>query len=216
MAVSTRQSPVKLFVDPANTRAVNDALSKLGRTAARRVVRAATSKVARKAAKLVKAAVGGRGGEFKDSHKLLQKSIGFKLYTNKTTGRIGAVIGPRRRKGAYVYTYRRSDRGKLMTGRIRATKSDLSDPSKATMKDLTSFMGRNIVGKPVWRNPTRYAHIIEKGSSHSPAHPYMRPTWDANVSGFRRDMRTETWKGLRKEAAKLAKKTARFRRRRAR
>jgi HK97 gp10 family phage protein len=31
---------------------------------------------------------------------------------------------------------------------------------------------------PVKSNPTNYAHLVEFGTAHSPAHPFMRPAFD--------------------------------------
>jgi HK97 gp10 family phage protein len=210
---------------PGNEQLLLDAFKELGHKAIRRVTRAATSKAARYLAKQVRIKVksmmskGGpsnRGSstKFVDSGGILLRSIGHKLYTARGTGHIGAVVGPRRGHSGYFYAYRRSERGKTIIGRIRSATSDFSGkPTKRTQKDLASFMKRNVVGKPVFRNPTRYAHLLEKGTSTTPPRPFLRPVRDANLHQVFNIMRNSVRDGLRREAAKLARKTAKYKRR---
>lgn len=33
-------------------------------------------------------------------------------------------------------------------------------------------------GRSEWRNPTKYAHLVEYGTRHSPAQPFLRPALD--------------------------------------
>lgn len=40
----------------------------------------------------------------------------------------------------------------------------------------THHKGKN-KGKPIFKIPTRYAHLVEFGTSHSAAKPFMRPAW---------------------------------------
>lgn len=204
---------IRMHIAPRNEDLLNAAFKELGYKAIRRVTRAAVSKAARHLAKQVRIKV--KTIKFDDSGGFLQRSIGHKLYTAKT-GHIGAVIGPRRAHSGFFYSYRRgkSDRGKLLTGRIRARKADLSaKPTKRLVKDLTAFGKRNVVGKPVFRNPTRYGHLVERGTSKTAAKPFLRPTRDANVRATNNIMANNIRDGIKKEAAKLAKKTARFKRR---
>ncbi len=214
MAVASR-SPIRMHVDPSNVAELNRAFKEFGRDAVRRVTRAAMSKTAREAAKLVRAKV--KSMDFKHSGKFLLKSIGHKLFTDRQTGRIGAKIGPRRRHSGYFYQYRRTTRGKLLSGRIRSVGKDFGGHSwskikKGTIRDLGSFMERSVEGKPVFRNPTRYAHLLELGTSRMAAKPFLRPVMDANRGRFVGILKANIRLGLVKEAGKLRRRTARFKR----
>ena len=212
-------SPFTMRMNPDNEAQLQEAFRELGYKAIRRVTREATSKAARHLARQVrikvKSLMGGGSGsktKFVDSGGILLRSIGHKLYTARGTGHIGAVIGPRRGHAGYFYAYRRSERGKTLIGRIRSPKAGFKDPSKATQKDVATFMKRNVVGKPVFRNPTRYAHLVERGTSRSAAKPFLRPVRAANLRTTHNIMQNSITDGLKKEARKLARKTARYKR----
>lgn len=54
------------------------------------------------------------------------------------------------------------------------------------------------------RNPTKYAHLVELGTDHSAAKPFLRPALHENGGVVVSRFRQRTWEGIRREAAKLA------------
>lgn len=59
-------------------------------------------------------------------------------------------------------------------------------------------------GQPIFKDPARYAHLVEFGTSHSAPKPFLRPAW--NVAGAEKalDVYTkELNEGLDTEVAKL-------------
>jgi len=64
-------------------------------------------------------------------------------------------------------------------------------------------------GKPprtVTRDPVRYAHLREFGTSTSAAHAFLRPAWDSNLSRTNRTMAKRMGKEIEIEAEKAARK----------
>lgn len=58
----------------------------------------------------------------------------------------------------------------------------------------------------VVRNPTKYAHLVEFGTKHSRAKPFLRPAYDSNRRRAMTIFRSEFWKHFRKEVARVRMK----------
>ncbi len=50
--------------------------------------------------------------------------------------------------------------------------------------------------------PSKYAHLVEFGTKHSPPQPFMRPSFNQNHRKALRIIIVQAWAGIRKEAAK--------------
>ncbi len=61
-------------------------------------------------------------------------------------------------------------------------------------------------GRPIVKDPTKYAHLVEYGTSHSAAKPFIRPALEANESAIIEGMERGYEIGLAKAVAKLRKK----------
>lgn len=57
-------------------------------------------------------------------------------------------------------------------------------------------------GKPEYRDPVYYSHLVELGSEQAPPHPFLRPAWDQNRGNVENIMRTQIGEGIEKELAK--------------
>ncbi len=60
--------------------------------------------------------------------------------------------------------------------------------------------GRLIDGKP--RNPRFYVHLVERGTEHSAAQPFLRPAFDETKSIVMDTLRTKVAAGLTREATR--------------
>ena len=65
-----------------------------------------------------------------------------------------------------------------------------------------SVKGTDIYGHKRW--PVKYAHMVEFGTRHSAAKPFLRPAFDATAGRAREQMVTLGLKEIEKEARKLA------------
>jgi HK97 gp10 family phage protein len=65
--------------------------------------------------------------------------------------------------------------------------------------------GKN-AGKPIYKDPVKYAHLVELGTSHSAAQPFIRPAVDSASSQVLSEMAKGYDKGLARAVAKLRKK----------
>jgi HK97 gp10 family phage protein len=103
---------------------------------------------------------------------LLRRSIGRRTKTTRR-GEVVAVIGPRS-KPSFKQQVRvgGKGKGKRMKG-----------------------------GRLVIRNPVRYAHLVEFGTRHSRAKPFMRPAFDANQRQARQMIEKIVWDELRRVKA---------------
>lgn len=57
--------------------------------------------------------------------------------------------------------------------------------------------------------PIKHAHLVEFGTSDTPAQPFMRPAWDANKDDMLDNYKGLLWIEIDKAANRLAKKAAR-------
>jgi len=53
-----------------------------------------------------------------------------------------------------------------------------------------------------YRNPVRYAHLVELGTKRAGAKPFLRPAFEQERDGAVADIRKKLWEELRKEARK--------------
>ena len=58
-------------------------------------------------------------------------------------------------------------------------------------------------GKPIYGNPTRYAHLVEYGTVRAAAKPFLRPAWSAGRNQAAVTLARVAAEELEKEAAKL-------------
>ena len=55
-------------------------------------------------------------------------------------------------------------------------------------------------GRTVFRNPTRYAHLVERGTSRAPAYPFMRPAFDESKAAVMSALKRKISEGIVREA----------------
>lgn len=81
--------------------------------------------------------------------------------------------------------------------------------STAAARGAAKEAGSSLV--EVFVGPGRLAQAgqTEWGNRHQPAHPYMRPAWDAHKAAVLEGIADEMWAEIRKAAARLAKKRSR-------
>lgn len=144
-----------------------------------RVMRGAVTKVARRMVKDMKAAVDTVGAVDTGA---LKKSIGFRVKTTRTG--VIAVIGPR---AAYRQAVTADKKGKL----------------KAATKKRAAT-ARQAGAKVTYRQPSRYAHLVELGTDHTRPKPFMRVGFRAGQDIGRATLRHDILAGIQREAAKLA------------
>lgn len=111
----------------------------------------------RDAMKPVAAAAKANAGSSKDSG-LLQESIGItvrKVRSGRMRGEHTARVGPR------------GGRGRRITRIIKSVNADGSVELRYRRE---------------YADPTKYAHLVELGTAHSPARPFLRPAILSNQS----------------------------------
>lgn len=116
-------------------------------------------------------------GKDKD-HGLLKKSIGLNVRKNKKTGQYTARVGPR-------------------TGFKISIGTRIAKVTK----------GKRKKGQPyeAFKDPTKYAHLVELGTSHSAANPFLRNSMDSNAGNIIEEMAKGYNKGLTRAIKKLHK-----------
>jgi HK97 gp10 family phage protein len=142
---------------------LSETLAKLHRiesqTARGKILRAAANKAARPLLKAARSLVSVEDG-------WLKKSLGMRIKSYRHSGTVVAMVGPRsgpskkKKKGP-----RRSRRLKFLRSVFRlAVRLFAAKAAKV-------------------KKPTHYAHLVEfghGGPSPAPAHPFLRPAWDAH------------------------------------
>ncbi|KKL07300.1 hypothetical protein LCGC14_2587420 [marine sediment metagenome] len=153
----------------------------------RRVLRGAVSKVARRMVKDVKDAIVQVGAVETGT---LKKSIGFKIRTAKGGG-IVAIIGPR-------------------TGFKRPVAKNKKGQIKSLSKKKLAAAEAG-GGKVKYREPARYAHLVEFGTDDGRIRPkpFMRVGFDAGRDIGTATLRHDILVGIDLEAQKLARKAHR-------
>jgi HK97 gp10 family phage protein len=61
-------------------------------------------------------------------------------------------------------------------------------------------------GKDVYSDPVKYAHLVEYGTSHSAAKPFIRPSIESSTDAINKGIADGYQKGLSKALTKLATK----------
>lgn len=104
----------------------------------------------------------------------LRKSLGRRVKTYRGSGVVAVIIGPRRGQKREV---ERTPKGRLrVVPRKRAT------------------------GAGGYRNPTRYAHLVERGSRRSKAEPFLAPAMSRCRSQAEATLRRLIIEGIEREA----------------
>ena len=165
-------------------------LRKLPDAPLRRVLRSTFTKAARLVTKAAKAQIKQMGIRASGT---LGRSLGHRVYTTRG-GVVGVVIGPRRKHARRVSVVKRK-RGKktsLKAGR-----------SRGSVKELSGGVLQSVV-----RNPTRYAHLIERGFTvgdvHVAARPFMRRAFSSSKGTVRAKISEGLRVGIEREVKKLA------------
>lgn len=91
--------------------------------------------------------------------KLLKKAIGSRVKVYGS-GIVNAVIGPR-----------------------RGFKTD-KKTKKRVITRFARIVGKKRNGKVIYQNPTKYSHLVEFGTRHSKAYPFLRPALEAAKATF--------------------------------
>lgn len=73
---------------------------------------------------------------------------------------------------------------------------------RRNMGRMVSAEGRGGKTRQVFRNPTRYAHLVEFGSSEIQPQPFMRPAYDATKQSNLAVIRSEIQVGIEAEAVR--------------
>jgi HK97 gp10 family phage protein len=86
-------------------------------------------------------------------------------------------------------------RGELAESVDVTTKLIRTQPGPTSKRGVTVYVG-----------PTApHGHLVEFGTSHSPAQPFLRPAWDGNKDLVLSIFKREIWTELARAAARLAK-----------
>ena len=94
-------------------------------------------------------------------------------------------------------------------GRTGATKGIYTariGPRKGFRKVVGVRASGKREGKQIYKDPAKYAHLVELGTSHSAAQPFIRPAVDSAKSQILLEMAKGYDKGLARAVAKLRKK----------
>lgn len=124
----------------------------------------------------------------KGQHRgLLKKSIGMNV--KKIGSSITARVGPR-------------------TGfRVKVGTKKLRKDSMAKMRDGTRILAAAAGSEvPVYKDPNKYSHLVELGTSRSPANPFIRPAIDSASGEVLTAMSDGLSKYLTKTVAKVRSK----------
>lgn len=100
--------------------------------------------------------------------RLLKKSLGRRIKLYRTSGNVVAVIGPRK-------------------GFKRKVRVPVFDKS-----------GKRVRGKTreQVRDPRHYTHLVEFGTEHSAAKPFLRPAFDRNKDQAKSIIKNILWAGI--------------------
>lgn len=145
-----------------------------------RVMRGAVAKVARRMVRVMKETIENVGAVETGT---LKKSIGFKVSTTRTG--IVAYIGPRR---GFRRPVAKNKKGQVKT----LGKKGLAAAEAAG-------------GKVEYREPARYAHLVEFGTDDTRPNPFMRISFQESQDMAAGVLRRDILIGVKREAAKLAK-----------
>ena len=88
---------------------------------------------------------------------LLRKSLGRKVKVYRRNGVVTGLVGPRTN----------------VTDRLKSRKG------RGVVAKLNEIVGKALNAE-VAKKPARYAHLVELGTMHSAAQPFLRPALDSN------------------------------------
>ncbi len=145
---------IRAKIAPGSLQGVLRTLAAIDKKAARKALRRAVTLAARLVREDAKARLSAQGAV---RTGLLRKSLGVKLKSNFPKGYVYGVVGPR-----------------------RGFKREIGQMIEANAIRSLERRGARIDRKPVYADPVRYAHLVEYGTKHSQAKPFMRPALDEN------------------------------------
>lgn len=173
--------------------------------------------------KTLRIALNAWGGIVRDKQRslarrdtgLLSKTLGVKVTipdASRNTAHHGkpayVVVGPKRKSGRFM---RKNAKG-LLIGFGKANK-ELKTSRKFFRAQGASGRAtelaavrttRQVFGSAVYRNPTRYAHLLEKGHRNARAYPFVEPSQrTGNTTGFAK-FKQKLREGIETEARRLA------------
>ena len=201
--------PKTLILDPRSVKQMLDNLSKISR---------------KTATKHLRIGLNAWGGVVRDVARqhvrvetgLLKKSLGVKVVIPDAS-----FNKAHHGKPAYVYVGPSRKSGRMMARTKKGTLRGLA----VAQRELVSQRGfaKAIGAKPlareriavalalkafpnaIYRNPTRYAHLVEKGTKRSKAYPFIEPAAKAGETAGLEKLATKLRQGLELEAAAVAK-----------
>ncbi len=161
----------------------------------RRAARGAVARAARMMVKEVKSTV-DRGSHKAVDSGLLQKSIGFRMWTSKTGfWAVGATIGPRKGFGTLVVRSKKGKEKALTRGGIAKVVAAGGSFARAQYAD-----------------PAKYAHFVERGTKERAGGRgavrgvrFMQHSYLRSRDVMAGTLRTEIRNGIEHEARKLVK-----------
>jgi len=142
-----------------------------------KALRTGVTKAARLVVKAAKQTV------VKDSG-LLKRSLGHRVWMSRDGMVIGATIGPRKGMGGLVEKKQSKKRGKYMKA--------------VGKKDITSGKAAMRAESMEYRDPTKYAHLVERGTKHTAPRAFLRRAMSASSDVALGVMRAEVQKAINK------------------
>lgn len=144
----------------------------------------------------------------------LLKRLPERVAKNVTTGalRAGAAVIARQAR-ANVRNSPSIDSGLLVrniTSRARKRSKKGSAVVSVGVARKTAMVVRKGREKAVKVSPARYAHLVEFGTEHSPAEPFLRPALDEKGDEAIARIGAAMGKGIEREARKLAQGKTNF------
>lgn len=191
----------------------------------RQLLRALEELPRRVAFKHMRIALNAWGGVVRDVAKthvreetgLLKKSLSVKVIIPPASFNVAhhdrpsrVLVGPRRKSGRMM---RKTARGRLVglgaaqrllkaeRARLAAAGVRPLEREKAAVKAVLEAMPA-----AVYRNPTRYAHLVEKGTKRSKAYPFLAPAILAGETAALEKLRHKLAEGVAAEATALRRR----------
>lgn len=196
---SPQQQGFSVDVDTHSITSVNAAMRSLPPVVQKRILRGGVLKAGRYFAKQVKASI--RTQRLIES-RLLMKSIGARAWTSRDGNAVGVTVGPRKRKGGYIYL--RRSKAKKKWGKVIGV-----GVLKKKEIEAAERIGLTLDRKRAYRDPVKYAHLVEfgHGGKHpAPPWPFMRPAFSSSQTIMFGTIRAHIQKRLPIEVTKLARK----------
>lgn len=107
----------------------------------------------------------------------------IRIAMNKASARVrDAVVG---RAPALFGYLKKSFRIKVKNYRNSNTWVAVVGPKSDFKKSKGKYTRGEKKGQPIVRRPSKYAHLVERGTRHSKPKPYLKPALDATVNVYR-------------------------------